>query len=174
MANIYTIGAAATPFAQNRSMIGIYNGAGSGKVIRVYRIWALNNQTVAVTGVSAFLALYTISSGSGGIALLPVKHDSQSPVVPSQVVLSTNMSYTNNKLLGYRFWSNDEPIQNTIGTCDEWQTLPRMNMLLECSYKDTNVQPITLREGQGITLNNTTATTVGIADFFIEFTMETS
>ncbi len=172
MANIFTIGATATPFLFNRSMIGLYNGVGSGKVLKVYRIWGLNNQTVAVTGVNCNLQIYTISTGSGGIALLPVKHDSSSPNLPSQVVCATNMSYTNNKLIRNCYWSNDEPILTTVGTVDEYQLLPRMSLFWDSSYRDTNVQPLVLREGQGVSLNNSTNTAVGIADFFIEFTME--
>jgi hypothetical protein len=45
-------------------------------------------------------------------------------------------------------------------------------MLWESSYKDTNVQPIVLRQGYGISVNNTSNTIVGVADFFIEFTVE--
>jgi hypothetical protein len=172
MANIYTIAAAATPFAPNRSMIGIFNGVGSGRVVRVYRIVALNNQTVAVTGVNTILELQKISTGSGGLFLTPAKHDSSSPPIPGQIVTATNMSYTNSGLLRKFFWSNDEPGQGTVGTCDEWQLLPRLSMVWESSYKDANTTPIVLREGQGISLNNTTNTIVGIADFFIEFTVE--
>jgi hypothetical protein len=174
MANIYTVAAPATPFAPNRSMIGIFNSTGSGRVVRVYRIVALNNQTVAVTGVSTILQLQRISTGSGGLFLTPVKHDSASPPLPGQIVTATNMSYTNSGLLRKFFWSNDEPLQSTVGTCDEWELLPRTSMVWESSYKDTNVQPIVLREGQGVSLNNTTNTIIGIADFFIEFTVETS
>jgi hypothetical protein len=111
MADIFTIAAPATPFALNRSMIGIFNSTGSGKVVKVYRIVALNNQTVAVTGISALLEIQRISTGSGGIALLPVKHDSFQAALPGQIVCATNMSYTNNARLGRRFWSSDEPSQ---------------------------------------------------------------
>lgn len=173
MANVYTIAAAATPFIPNRCMIGIFNGAGSGKVIRVYRVMALNNQTVAVTGVNCVLKLNKISTGSGGLYLTPNKHDSSSPNVPSQVVCATNMSYTTSSLLRNYYWSNDEPNQATT-THDEVTTIPKMGMVWESSYIDTNIQPIVCRENQGVVLINSTNTAVGIADFFIEFTMETS
>lgn len=172
MANIYTITAPATPFLLNRCMIGIFNGVGSGKVIKIYRIAALNNQTVAVTGVNAILKIVRISTGSGGLYLSPSKHDSTNPVVPAQIVCSTNMSYTTSATLRNCFWSNDEPLQTTIGTCDEWQTIPKVQNLWESSYIDTAVQPIVCREGQGVALINTTNTAVGIGDFFIEFSME--
>ena len=170
MAHIYTIAAAATPFLLNRCMIGIFNGAGSGKVIKIYRITALNNQTVAVTGVNAILKIQKISTGSGGLYLTPTKHDSQSPAVPSQIVCATNMSYTPAALI--RNWSNDEPLQTTAGSVDEFELIPRFQNLWEASYKDTGVMPLVLREGQGVTLVNSTNTAVGVADFFIEFTME--
>jgi ribosomal protein L24 len=153
-------------------MIGIFNGTGSGKVVKVYRVTALNNQTVAVAGVNVIFKLVKISTGSGGLYLTPVKHDSTSPVVPSQVVCATNMSYTTSGLLRNLYWSNDEPLQTTATTNDEFELIPKFQTLWESSYKDTSVQPIILREGQGVALTNSTATAVGIADFFIEFTME--
>lgn len=172
MAHIYTIGAPATPFLLNRCMIGIYNGLGSGKVVKVYRITALNNQTVAVTGTNVILRLIKISTGSGGLFLNPTKHDSLSPSLPSQIVCSTNMSYTQQYILRNLYWSNDEPLQTTAGSVDEFQLLPRFQNIWESSYKDISVDPIVCRQGQGVALVNTTNTSVGIADFFIEFTVE--
>lgn len=174
MANIYTIAAPATPFLPNRCMIGLFNGPGSGRVVRVYRVSALNAQTVAVTGVNSVFNLTKISTGSGGLYLTPTKHDSQSPLVPAQIVAATNMSYTASSTFRRLFWSNDEPLLSTAGSIDEFQTIPRMMNLWESSYSEQNVQPITLREGQGLALINNTNTNVGVADFFMEFTVETS
>lgn len=153
-------------------MIGLFNGSGSGKIIKVYRISALNNQTVSVPGVSSVLKINLISTGSGGLYLTPVKHSSSNPSIPSQIITSTNMSFTTSVLLRNCLWSNDEPLMGTAGSVDEFQTLPRFMNLWESSYKDTNVQPITVRPGQGVAVINSTNTSVGIADFFMEFTME--
>lgn len=172
MANVYTISAIAIPFLLNRSMIGIFNGVGSGKIVKIYKVIALNNQTVAITGVAMTFELRLVTTGSGGFALSPIKHDSLSPNIPSQISFAADMSYTNSSLLRKVLWSTDEPIQATVSSIDEWETIPSLNLLWETSYKDTNIQPLTLREGQGFSLNNVTTTNVGVADFFIEFTVE--
>jgi hypothetical protein len=49
MADTFTAAATGATFASNKSMLGLFNGAGSGRVLRVYRIWCLNNQTSAVS-----------------------------------------------------------------------------------------------------------------------------
>lgn len=171
MAYTYTMAAPGVTFLQNKCMIGLYNGVGSGQVLRVYRIWSTNNQTVAVTGVLLQLDLYRITTGSGGFAIIPTKHDSLSPAPPSQVIMATGISYTSQSFMRRIVRSNDEPLASDNAAMDEIETAPVFNILWD-SYKDTTIQPITLREGYGIGLINITSTAVGLADFFIEFTMD--
>lgn len=173
MSNTYTISAPGTLlYPINRCVLGIYNGTGSGKVVRVYKIWALNNQTVAVTGVRLQFDIRKLTTGSGGTPLAPVKHDSSSPSFPAQVVAAQNMSYTLSDLIRRIPWSNDEPVSFTANTIDELEVVPSLNVWWESSYTDSNVQPLVLREGQGLGIIQTTSTTVGVADFFMEITVE--
>lgn len=173
MANYYTAAVAAGLNIRNKAMIGIYNGTGSGLVVRVYRIFMLNNQTVAVTGAVTTFSLYRISTGSGGTFLPYVKHDSASSSLPSQIIISSSMSYTTSDLLRKYVYSSDEPIASDANGIDELQTIPSLNVLWD-STKAVDCEPIVCREGYGIALINTLAAPVGIADVFVEFTAETT
>lgn len=171
MASTYTAAALGVSFAANKSMIGIFNGSGSGVIIKVYRIWILNNQTVAVTGVLTNIEIRRITAGSGGNIITPTKHVSSNPSLPAQVIVASAMTVTNSDLLRRVVWSTDEPVANTTATIDELETLPAICTVWDSGYTDTDIQPLVLREGEGVSVMNVGAT-VGVADFFIEFTME--
>lgn len=172
MAQTYTLSATGITLAANKAILGVFNGSGSGRVVRVYRVWVLNNQVTAVTGVVGVLELRIITTGSGGTAVSPVKHDSNNESFPAQIVAASNMSVTTENLIIRSFWSSDEPQAGTISV-DEIQTVPAMNLVFDTAYSGTNIEPIVLRENYGLALMNITST-VGIADVFFEVTMETT
>lgn len=183
MANVYTIAAPGVAFNAGKCMIGLFNGTGSGKIIRLYRVFMLNNQTTAVTGLNVLMRVDRFSTGSGGVELLVVKHDSQSSSLPSQVVCSTNMSFTTDVTFRRLYWSSDEPLASDAANIDEFQTVPNVGKIVnfDWSYRDTTLEPYVLREGYGIGVvcensysTATVAASVGSADFFFEFTAETS
>lgn len=171
MAATYTIVAQNVAFAANKSMISVFNGSGSGKVIRVYRIWALNNQLVAVTGVLTNLEIRRITASSGGtdLASLVAKHDSTSAALPSQVAVATNATVTPSTLFRRVLWSTDEPAANAAVTMDELETIVPLACIWAMGYADTAVEPITLREGYGVAVLNTGGA-IGQADFIMELT----
>lgn len=172
MASTYTLGAVGVAFALNKAMLGVYNGVGSGKVLKVYRVWALNNGVAAVTGVMTNLELRRLTSGSGGSAITPMKHDSTSLSFPAQIVVSTGMTVVTSDLFRRVAWSNDEAAANATATMDELETIPALTCLWDVGYNDLNVEPIVCREGYGCALINTGNTAVGTLDVFMEVTME--
>jgi len=183
MANVYTIAAPGAAFADGKCMLGIFNGTGSGKIVRLYRAFMLNNQTAAVTGLNVRMRVDRFTTGSGGVELLVVKHDTQSSSLPSQIVCSTNMSFTTEVTFKRFYWSSDEPLASDAANIDEFQTLPKVGKVVDFdwSYSNSTVQPYVLREGYGIGLvcensfsTSTIAAPVGSADFFFEFTVETT
>ncbi len=172
MAQTYTLSATGITLAANKCILGVFNGSGSGRIVRVYRVWCLNNQVAAVTGVVNTIELRRTSTGSGGTAITPVKHDSSSENFPAQVVVSSNQSVTTSSLFIRQFWSSDEPAAGTIST-DEILTIPAMGLIWDVAYNDSNVQPLVCREGEGAALMNITST-VGIMDVFMEVTLEST
>ena len=170
MAETHTLAAIGATFANNKSMCALFNGSGSGRVLRVYRVWVLNNQTAGVTGVLTTWTLRRSSATSGGTAIVPTKHDTASATLPAQVISGTGCTVTLTSDVELRrwVWSNDEPAAST-GTSDEFETLIPLNCVWD-STGDANIEPITLREGQGISVHHSGSSAVGLADVFVEFT----
>lgn len=185
MANIFTAASPGTSLVSNKCLLGIYNGIGSGKVIRVYKAVAINAQTVAIaTPTIVRLAIQTFSSGSGGINIQPLKHDSSSSTPPSQIICSTNMSYKVRDTFRKVMWAPDEPLVSgtdavvSSGHIDELLCLPSIGVLWDSTYNTSSpTEPIVLREGLGMGIVSTDPviqTQVGYVDVFLEFTIESS
>jgi hypothetical protein len=172
MAQTYTAGFLAVAFGNNKSMAAILNGAGSGRVIRVKRIWVLNNQTAAITGVLTTFALKRSNAQSAGTAVVPTKHDTASEAMPAQVLVATGATVTQTSDVAYRqfVWSNDEPAASS-GTSDEFECLVPLNCIWDSATGDTDIEPIVLRAGEGLDVRHTGSSAVGTADIFIEFTL---
>lgn len=169
MAATFTVTVQGTAFASNKSLLSLFNGVGSGRVLRVYRVWALNNQTAGVTGVMTMLELRRITASTGGTAQTPVKHDTASSNLPAQVTAAAGPTDTVSDLFRRVLWSADEPAVGT-GTNDELECLPANGLLWDAGYADTNVEPLVLREGQGLSLRQPGANVIGVVDVMIEFT----
>lgn len=171
MAQTYTAAAIGVAFGNNKSMLAIFNGSGSGRIIRVYRVWVLNNQTAAVTGVLTTWTLRRSSAQSAGTAITPTKHDTTSESMPAQVAIATGATVTQTSDVAFRawVWSNDEPAASSA-TSDELECLIPLNCVWD-STGDSNIEPIVLRETQGLDVRHSGSSAVGIADIFMEFTL---
>lgn len=175
MAQTYTAGFIATAFGNNKSMAAIFNGAGSERVVRVKRIWILNNQTSSVSGVITTFALKRSSVQSSGTAVTPTKHDTTSEALPSQVLVATGAAVTQTSDVAMRtwVWSNDEPITGT-GTNDEFECLVPLNCVWDSATGDADLEPVVLREGEGLDIRHIGSSAVGVCDIFVEFTLASS
>lgn len=171
MAATYTLAVQGTAFANGKSMTSLFNGVGSGVVLKVKKVIPLNNQVAAVTGVLCLLELRRTSADTGGTTVAATKHDTLSANLPAAVRSGTGATVTNTADVPFRrvMWSNDEPAVSSL-TNDEIECLPALTAIFDASTGDPDVEPIVLREGQGLTLTNTTNTVVGIMDVIFEFT----
>lgn len=171
MAATYTLAGIGVTFGNGKHMLSLFNGVGSGKILRVYRAWMLNNQTSAVTGVLTTMALRRTSAQSGGTAITATKHDTTSAAIPAQVLSAAGATVTNTGDVQLRtwVWSNDEPSASSA-TSDELECLIPLNLVWD-STGSTDLEPIVLREGEGVTMHHSGTTAVGVADFFLEFTV---
>lgn len=171
MAQTYTAGAVGATFGNNKSMLGIFNGSGSGRIIRVYRVWVLNNQTAGVTGVLTTWSMRRTTAQSGGTAITPTKHDTTSESMPAQVLVATGGTVTLSSDVELRrwMWSNDEPAASSA-TSDEFETLVPLNCVWD-STGDANIEPLVLREGQGVSIHHAGSSTVGLCDVYVEYTL---
>lgn len=174
MAQTYTVGAVGATFGNNKSMLGIFNGAGSGRIVRVYRVWVLNNQTAGVTGVLTTWTMRRSSAQTGGTAITPTKHDTASETAPAQCLFATGPTATLTSDVALRawVWSNDEPAVSSA-TSDEFETLVPLNCVWD-STGDANIEPLVLREGQGVSIHHAGSSAVGLCDVFVEYTLAAS
>lgn len=170
MASTYIARSSAVAFASGKYMLDVFNPAASGKILRVYRVWVENNQQgPAVTGVTAILKLHRITGASAGVTIVPISYDTTN-VALGTVTAGSGRTIAASSLFRNYFISNDEPTINT-GSTDEWQQFKTITELWNSCTNNTAIDPIVCREGQGVAVLNSTATTVGNIDVFIEFTV---
>jgi hypothetical protein len=174
MAATYTLAATGLAFATSKSMIGVFNGVGSGRIVRVYRVLMLNNGVAAITGGLNTMELRRITTGSGGTPISPVKHDSTNESFPAQIICGTNMSITATDLFRRWIWSTDEASSNVTATIDEFETLVPFNYIWDVGYGETSVEPLVLREGYGLSVQCTGSILTGSCDLFFEMTLASS
>lgn len=172
MANSWTALAQGVSFAAGKNMLAILNGG--ARVLRIRRIWLLNNQTAAVTGVICFMDLrkYTGAGLAGSTAVTPVTHDSQNGALDTVTIGYAGTPSGTSYVLRRLIWSSDEPAFSAA-TSDEWECLVPLNCIWDAGYGDSNVQPLVLRNGEMVCIYNTVGA-AGIADLMVEFTDEPS
>ena len=176
MAATYTaIGQGVAWSASAKNMMSLWNGAGSGKIARIYRIWMINNQLTTVTGVT--LEVWDIRRvtvrTSGGAAVTPVKHDTGSAAVPAQIIVETTaVTLTTTDVLLRGLFSNDEPAANAAMTCEEMCDLVPLALVWDAGYGNANViEPLVAREGEGWVVTQVSGAAVGVLDVVFEFTL---
>jgi hypothetical protein len=92
----------------------------------------------------------------------------------SEIAVVTGATDTVSSNVYKRFlWSTDEPAA-TAATIDEWQCIPIFNTVWSSGYGETEIEPIILREGEGLAIKQPGANTLGSCDIFIEFTVAAS
>lgn len=168
MADTFTLYGSAITITATKSLLALFNGVGSGVVLKIKRVQVLNTQIAAATGVLGQMEVRAITANSVGTAVVPTKHLPTQNSLPAQVVMNTGGTVVNatNTVLFRTGWSSDEPAVGA-GTMDEWQCIPSWTTLFE-SVGDALVQGYVLREGFGLSVT-TAALSSGTADVRIEF-----
>jgi hypothetical protein len=167
----YRATAQAVAFASAKSMIAIYNADGTFVLLKAFRLWQFNNGTGAVTGVLCTMKVNRITTSlASGTTITAVLHDTNSTALGAHVTLQTNGTVgARTDLFRQWIWSNDEPAVSGA-SMDEWELLVPFATVFDSGYGDSNVEPITCRNGQGVEIQQSSASAVGTNDFEIEFT----
>lgn len=175
MAATYTAVATGVTFSTTgKVLLQIFNASGSGVILKVYRIWLLNTQTAAVTGVLPPIELRritAISTTGSPTTVTPSKHDTNSATLPAQVTVNYgNTSVTSTDVFRALIRSSDEPAVGTF-SIDELSAIVPFNAIWDSGYGSTNIEPLVCREGQGIIVYNVgIASAAGFYDIIAEFT----
>lgn len=156
--------------APNACVAGIFNGSGSGKVLRIKRIIFLNTQSAAIGGTLTAFEARRSTAQSGGSPADITKMDTNSANLPAQVQVVSGPTATS--VPGLRFfrvpWSMDE-INVSILAIDEIQAIPFFNIVFNACRRGGR-KPIVLREGEGLDIRHIGNTSTGSVCIFIEFT----
>lgn len=168
MTATYTYFAKDVVFAANKCMASIFNNTGSPVTVKVYRMYVLNNQYVAVTGVLTNLEIRKLTAATGGTTVTAAAHDT-SNTLNANVICATNATVTSTDVYRRILWSTDEPTANTTISVDEFECIVPLANVWNMGYGDSNVEPITLNANEGVGLINTGAV-AGQCDIIIEFT----
>lgn len=153
-------------FAQNKQHISIFNASGTGKVVKVRKLFAVDLQTGAVTGVVSRFDVKRITAAFAGTTATANPMDTNNAALPAGVTVRTNGTVTEGNLLFPWITTSEEETQ--LQTLSKAMYQAATNMLIE----GPEVQELTLREGQGLTVKQITNTIVGLFGWIVVFTVE--
>jgi hypothetical protein len=158
----------AVAFVANKHHISIFNASGSGKIVRVVKLFAVNLQIAAVTGVVVRFDIKRITASSAGTTITPVAADTNNPALPAGVTVRTNGTITEGSTF-FPWLSSVEEETAVVGLSksmfQQWA-----NQVPE----GEEIQEPTCREGQGLTAKQITSTTLGSFGWLMAFTVDDS
>ena len=156
----------AVSFAANKQHISIFNGVGSGKIIKIKKMFIVNLALAAITGVAVRFDIKKTTAQSGGTAITAQIVDPDDPALPAQILIATNATVTEGALLFPITCANDE-----VGLT---QNFPSTLLLQAVNWmpEGLEIKELKLKEGQGMTVKQITSTTVGSFGWLIVFVVE--
>jgi hypothetical protein len=162
----YLAWANAVAFAANRYHISILNAAGSGRVIRLQKLFAVNLQVTGVTGVSIRFDAFRTTAHSGGTLITPEPFDTENVALPAQVTVRTAPTSVTlgNRLFG--FTTTNEEVGATVNLNSGFSYLQGLNLI----YESDRIQELILRPGEGFAMRQITSSTAGSFGWLLVFT----
>ncbi len=175
MAATYTI-STYQQMGNNKTLLSIFNGTGSGEIIKIYKVWLINHAHVAGTGAYTKILLSKTSAASGGndITSSVVKHLT-SDGSPDALILFTDSSTVTATQTIRQVCYNAGTSATTIAvtyTWSQWESIYCLMRVFEAGYYNANLQPIVVRENEGFAVRQPGATATGFAEIVVEFTIE--
>lgn len=158
-----------------KNYIAISNQSGSGKNVRIWRVYIQNAQTAGITGGNTIANIGRfVGSYSGGTTLTPISMNSSNPAFPSQIVCATGATGITLTNLFFRICLFTDEFAVGDATSDMLTVIPGLSLFLDLGYYNSNLQPFIISEGEGFVIqhagtavaNNNTA---GSFNFLIEF-----
>jgi hypothetical protein len=153
--------------AARTTLFDLFNASGSGVVLRVRAIHIIP-ALAAVTGVGqTYEIIRTSAVGTGGSTRTPEAYDDSSAALPAQVTARTKPTggATTSATLIYVNGSSEE-------------TNPYAAMASQLNHiagaKQDGVEPLVLREGQGLKIDQTTSSSVGNVNVVVVFNRSAS
>lgn len=156
----------AVAFANTKTHFSIVNESGSGVLVAIKKLFAINLSIGAVTGAALRMEARKLTAHTGGTAITPQSCDSSNAALPAQVTVKTNATPTGTTLLYPFIVTTEEETATAAFTKNVFQAM--MNLQPE----GPEVQEYRLREGEGFSIYQSTNATVGSFAWFMVFTAE--
>ncbi len=170
--------AGVTHAASNKVYLQIFATASNTQVIKIRRIWVINAQAAAVTGIiSGTLSIgsfSTAASAGSPSTITPVAHDTTNAAVNANITINSGNTTNGTPVNVYRTipFASDEPATGTF-KLENFYATPSTSLIWDAGFEDTNIDPLTIPASTagGICVYGT-MTAVGNIDIAIEFTLE--
>lgn len=159
-------------FSANYNLLAICNTHAT-LIVKIRRLRLLNHQSAGVVGVPAFgeFRLYTGAGISGHAAVTPVSMDTTNSAINAAILFGYGGALTGTPTVLRRYvWSTDEAVSTAL-TIDEYQTIDTWMTLWDVGFGDSNIQKLTLRQNEMVSLYNLSGAT-GAVTVWISFTVE--
>jgi hypothetical protein len=167
----FTAVSLSTVLANNKSMISIVNANGSNVIAKIYKIYIINSQTSAVTGIVGSFQIKRCTNHSAGTLITPETLDT-SDTISSNITIRTGSTISGESALNLWFakYSTDEWGAGGLDV----EASDHINQQLTPLWNSDNqsIKPITLRANEGLTVKFATNSTAGSFDILIVFTQE--
>lgn len=139
--------------AANEILIELFNALGSGKVVKLRKLFVHHNQAV-VTGVPfLYDVIRTSAVGTGGTTITGRPNDTTNPAIPAQITCRHAPAGGATSVYTYFGFAVDTE-ETRPGTA----IAPMINWLPE----GDDIGDIVLREGEGIKVTQVTSSAVGV------------
>lgn len=155
----------AVTLAANKHHISIFNAAGSGRMVTVRKLYQINNQLSAVTGVALRFDARRSTVQSAGTAITPVSADTDD-TLPAGITVATGATVTNGGLL-FPYTTQSDEINAANSAVSNYLT-QYGNLMLE----SPEIKELRLRPGEGFTIQQITSSTVGNFAWLMAFTVD--
>jgi hypothetical protein len=162
-------------FAATKCLAYVLNAAGSGKIVRVYRVWAISYSAAAATAAAMpLLEVHRISAVTTPTTVTPVKADTASAALPAQITAGYATSQTSTYQFSRIVTTPDEaPAVGAALATSSIPTLIPWALIWDSGYNSNGDgrDPFVVREGEGFSIYTSAGGAAGQRDFWIEFTV---
>lgn len=156
----------AVAFAANKHHMSILNAAASGVIVKLRKIFPVNLALAAVTGVAIRFDFKRATAHSLGTLITPNAADTGNTALPAGLTVRTGATVTEGALLWPYTVANDE-----VGATQAFPSSQLMQAL-NTIPDGSEIQELTLREGEGATIKQITSSTIGSFGWLMVLTSE--
>ena len=148
----------------NKLMFDMFNGAGSGKTLKVTRIVAYVRNTTTITGINQVLECYRTSSvGTGGTTVTEAK------MVTSDPALNVNITARNTPTGGASYYNSSGVLAAANIYTEEGQNLQeRVYLYMYDSFAGLE-ECLTVQQGEGLRINTGAVGAAGVIAIYVYF-----